>query len=437
MSDAVGIVRRMENNGMREAPIFPVRTRDDTPSWATLGSIAVLQASVAYLMLVGVPLTIVHLGGGAVLVGLSFTAWAAGRSVMGYWSGRNYDRVGARAGLVASFVVFAAASALYGAAATPWLLVLARLCQGIGAGMYWAAILAVAGGTQSGAPRMRRLSLFNALVAAGGILGSVTGGWLMALGMARVMELAVLLSLILVVLAATKIPSRVPTAERTPLLPLGGIMKTPVGTVSALAALSQVPILFASAGLPLILLSVGLGAEAIGVENALIVGGTLVGQVMLFRLSQWAVSRQALYALYLLMTAALLALAVSRAPVVIMGALALIGLAAALLATLWTSAVQSAVPHHHIGGATGFMRASSDLVLGATYPLVGLADAYVPEAAGAMILLLGASVAIIGAGKVPLWATRPRRLAPSAASPAELPPPAAKAKLPRTTGRPK
>jgi sugar phosphate permease len=121
-----------------------------------------------------------------------------------------------------------------------------------------------------------------------------------------------------------------------------------------------------------------------------------------------------LYALYFLMTAALLALAVSRAPVVIMGALAVIGLAAALLATLWTSAVQSAVPHHHIGGATGFMRASSDLVLGATYPLVGLPDAYV-EAAGAMILMLGASVAIVGAAKVPMWGARPPREDPNAA----------------------
>jgi hypothetical protein len=117
----------------------------------------------------------------------------------------------------------------------------------------------------------------------------------------------------------------------------------------------------------------------------------------------------------MLMTAALLALAISRAPVVIMAALAIIGLSAALLATLWTSAVQSAVPVHHIGGATGFMRASSDLVLGVTYPLVGLADGYVPEAAIAMILMLGASVAIVGAAKVPMWGARPPREDPNAA----------------------
>lgn len=379
------------------------RAEDGSPSWLIIGTIGVVQAFVAYLMLVGVPLTIVHLGGTAVVVGLSFTAWAAGRSVMGYFAGVSYDRVGARTGLVVGFLIFACAGTLYGLAATPWLLVAARLCQGIGAGIYWAAILAVAGGRQSGRVRVRRLSLFSGLVAAGGIMGSVAGGWMMAAGMARLMELAVTLSLLLAALAAWKIPSRVAGSAPVSLLPIRRLAGSTVGALSGLAAVSQLPLLLATAGLPLLLLSVGLGAGAIGVENALIVAAALLGQFVLFRFSTWAASRRALYALYAVAGTALAALAVSRAPMVIMVALAAIGMAAQLLATLWTSAVQSAAPSSHIGGATGFMRASSDLLTAATYPMVGLAEAYLPEAAITMILIMGGSAGLVAISKLTVW----------------------------------
>lgn len=371
----------------------------DARLWFIAG-IGALQALVAYLMIVAVPLTIVRLGGGAYVVGMGFTAWAVGRSVMGYVSGRQFDRIGARRGIVWGFILFAVAALGYAVAGNPWVLVAARLVQGVGAGRYWAGMLSLAGGSSAGAPRIRRLTVFSALVAVGGMTGAVAGGWLMGNGVDAVMGVAGGLSLTLAVVSRW--------------LPAGGgprpspgmgwaLLRGPVGVLSLFTALSQLPMLLASAGLPLILLSVGFGAPAIGVENALIVGGVLVGQFVLFRFPGWAGSVRALYSLYGTVAAGLLILVAVRSSFTVMVALVLVGTGVQLLATVWTNAVQTAAGSGQVGGATGLMRSASDLLNASAYPLVGVADAYLPETSFTLALLLGVSVASLASRRTAHW----------------------------------
>lgn len=385
--------------------------RGGGPPFWLVALIGFLQSVLAYLMIVGVPLRIVQLGGSPAVVGLSFTAWAVGRAVTGYLGGRRYDRVGPRAVLVASFCLFGLAAALYGLGPTAWIVVLGRLAQGIGAGLYWAGILAAVGEAASGSARMRRLSAFSSMVALGGILGAVLGGWLMGGGgIIRLMVVAAGLAALLVLLAGV-LPGR-SRAGRTPSDAVGRSMATrSVGLLSVLGAVSQLPAVLANAGLPLLLLSVGLGARAIGVENALIVAGVLIGQGLLMRYAGRASALRMLPPVYAVAAGALGLLALGYTAWAVLVGLAVLGAAVQVLATLWVSTVQSAVAENHIGAATGFMRASSDVLTAACYPLVGVAVDFRTDAGVGLALLLGLLAAVVASRSMHAWYASVRRAA--------------------------
>jgi len=350
----------------------PLAPAARSPRFGVVAVIGLLQSVLVYLMLVGVPLRIVRLGGGPIMVGLAFTAWAIGRSVTGYLGGQRYDRVGPRTVLVVSFCLFGLSTALYGWGTSAWVLVVGRLAQGVGAGLYWAGILATVGESATGPERMRRLSVFSSSVALGGIIGAVAGGWLMDGGISRVMVVAAILAATLVALA-WHLPDRRPSVRTEWSSSLGDVVRGPIGVLSLLAAVSQLPTVLTSAGLPILLLSIGLGAHTIGMENALIVAGVLGGQAVLIRMARRSTALGMLPAAYAVAATTLLALAVSHAPWLVCASLAVLGASVQVLATLWVNAVQSAVSEDRIGAATGFMRASSDFMTAASYPLVGIA----------------------------------------------------------------
>jgi MFS family permease len=383
-----------------------------------VAAVGFTQATVAYMMAVAIPLTILRLGGAAYVVGLGMTAWALGRSVMGLWGGRQYDRIGGRRGLTLGFALFAAAAVGYAIAPTPAVLVLVRLVQGVGAGLYWSVMLSVAGGTQMAATRLRRLSVFNALVSVGGIVGSLLGGWLMAFGIHVNMGVAAVLCVGLVAVAV-RIPQGGSAPASRPAAHPAGPSAGPLSSgrlarTALIVACSQLPAILSVGALPVLLVRAGLSAQIIGVEYAVIVGGTLLGQAWLFARAHSLSSRRALHALYVLLAAGLTVFLAFSGVAALMVELAVVGISVQLLATVWVNEVQIAAGQGRVGSATGVVRATSDFLSAATFPLVGVVEEYLAAAAGLLLAIVAASGVVVwrsGAallGSPPLYPSRPR-----------------------------
>lgn len=382
------------------------------PFWA-VALMGLIQSTAANALGVGVPLAIVWLGGAPFVLGLAFTAWAAGRSVMGFVAGQHFDAGGARATLVLSFLVTAAVAALYAVVRAPDLFILMRLCQGLGAGLYWTAILSLAGHSAAPPLRLRRLAGFNNAVAIGGILGSLLGGWAIApLGGSAPMWGAMVLNLALAGLALLLVPVR-RRVQAPPRPAPFGLQGAAVGA-SLTAAAAQLPNLLTNAGLPLLLVHRGLGGGALGIENALMVGGALLGQSLYTRYAAWGSTRAGTLAVYVVGVAALVAVGSGTEVWLLLG-LAALGSVVRLLAVVWVSTVQSIAEPSQVGRATGLTRSSSDILSALTYPLVGLAEESLAATVAAMALVFAASGALLVTAPTRRWfgteTAAPERLA--------------------------
>lgn len=365
-----------------------VRPREGLPSdalpFAALLAIGFLQAAAANALGVGVPMQIVRLGGTPFVLGLAFTAWAAGRSLMGFCAGQRFDSAGGRWTLVAGFSITAIVALLYALARNPDLFVLMRLGQGMGAGLYWTAILSLVGESAQGPERLRRLATFNNLVAVGGIAGSLLGGWAIGgLGRSAPMWGGMVLAVILAALTLISVPARPAHAACAPRA--AGRMRRAAISASLLAAASQLPSLLTNAGLPLLLTHRGLGGAALGIENALMVGGALIGQTLYTRYSAWGSTRRGTLLLYMVGAMALLAIGVGTGTWLLL-AIAVLGSAVRLLGVVWMYTVQSVAGGEGVGRATGLTRSSGDVLSALAYPMVGVAE----QSLGITVALLAA-----------------------------------------------
>lgn len=371
------------------------------PPFAALALIGFLQAMAANAIGVGVPLQIVHLGGAPVVLGLAFTTWAAGRSLMGVVAGRRFDLLGGRSSLLMSFAATAIVTAVYATTRLPWLFVLMRLFQGLGAGLYWTAILAIVGDLGEGSARLRRLATFNNMVAVGGILGSLLGGWAIgAISRSAPMWCAMLLFAILTLVVLRIVPRGSHAHGETTRLPLG-VRGAAVGA-SLVAAASQLPSLLTNAGLPLLLVQHGLGGRALGTENALMVAGALLGQALYTRYAAWGSTRQGTVFLYLLGAIALAAVGFGSGAILLL-AIAVLGSSVKLLSIVWINTVQAVAGPGQVGRATGLTRSSSDLLSALTYPLVGVAEESLAITVAILLTVFAGSVTLMKGSSGKRW----------------------------------
>jgi EmrB/QacA subfamily drug resistance transporter len=156
--------------------------------------------------------------------------------------GRLADVLGPRRVFVAGLAVFGVASVAGGLAAAPWMLVAARIAQGVGAAAFEPAALAMVTLLfPEPAARNRALGVFGAMVGLGYLAGMVLGGALTEwLGWRAVLFINVPVALAAVLLALALLPDRRPAgAARTLDLPGAAAIITAVAAL--LIALAAVP----------------------------------------------------------------------------------------------------------------------------------------------------------------------------------------------------
>ncbi len=353
------------------------------------------QAFIAVMMGVDTPLAIMQMDATPFVLGAAYSAWALGRAGSGFLAGTVFDRRGAKGGLLLSFGLLAVVASGYSLLLGPWVMVFLRLLQGMSAGIYWTSILSLVGQRVSPTRRVQRLATFNIAVALGGIGGGVVGGWLVAgVGYRVPFWIAVLLALTLAVVTALVVHNA-PNPVRTSPLPRRFVMTAGIGAISVFGGLSQLPSVLSNAALPLELLRYGRGASALGIENAALVFGNLVGQWGMYRYPQLAQRKTALIALYGIGILAVAGTAVASNSWLLMAALVLVGTMVNLYSIIWTAAIQRQSGAQDVGRATGLLRSTGDAMSAASYPLVGVAAHDPGETGLALTLVLAGGVVYI------------------------------------------
>jgi EmrB/QacA subfamily drug resistance transporter len=182
---------------------------------------------------------------------LGFTGADAGWILNGYaltfgglvlLLGRAGDLYGRRRLFVAGLALFATASLLGGFAWEPWILVTARLIQGIGAAALVPASLSLLTAIfAEGEERNRAIGIYGAMAALGFVVGMVGGGVITEfLGWRWVLFVNVPVALAVLVPSPAAIPeSRNESAERS--LDLAGALTATLGLGLLIYAISEVP----------------------------------------------------------------------------------------------------------------------------------------------------------------------------------------------------
>lgn len=223
--------------------------------------------------------------------------------------GRAGDLYGRRRLFVAGLAVFGAASLVGGLAWAPWVLVAARLLQGVGGAALVPASLALVAATfAEGEERNRAMGVYGAMAGVGFVFGMVLGGVITEfLGWRWVLFVNVPVALVVLSLAPVAIrESKDEAAPRT--LDLAGAATATVGIASLIYAVSEAPkngwvspatlgtaglgaillVLFVAverrAPAPLVRLSI-LRRRAVAVPNAAVVLKSMVGAAQLYVLT--------------------------------------------------------------------------------------------------------------------------------------------------------
>ncbi len=373
------------------------KTRSPVPVMVTVVIIGAGQAFIALMMGVDTPLAIVKMGASPMVLGIAYSAWAIGRAGTGLFAGYLFDRDGGKTGLLMSFGLLALVSFGYGLLIGPWDMVFLRLLQGASAGIYWTSMLALVGHNVPPANRVRRLAIFNGSVAIGGMGGGVIGGWMVsAHGFQMPFWLGTLIALALGILVALLVPCRHTASNGAtrhfdhPQRMFG------IWSVSIVGGLSQVPSFLSNAALPLELIRYHLGASALGIENAALVLGNLVGQIVIFRHPDVIYRRNYILGLYGIGIVTVLGTTDAPSGWIMMAFLALLGSMVNLYSVVWTATVQKHGSESDTGRATGILRTTGDAMSAASYPLIGWAQT---EPIPTGLVLAG----LLGGGMLYVW----------------------------------
>ncbi len=151
----------------------------------------ILGIIVASYLMIGIDMSIVNIALPSMRQALGFSAvglaWVVNAYMLAYGGllflgGRSGDIVGRKRSLLTGLVLFTAASALGGLAPNAWLLLAARVLQGVGAAFATPSTMALlVTSFPEGQPRNRALSFYSAAASLGSIIGLTMGGVLTGL----------------------------------------------------------------------------------------------------------------------------------------------------------------------------------------------------------------------------------------------------------------
>lgn len=210
------------------------------------------------------PLLDATVDAGPVGTGLLFASYAAAMIVATPVAGRLVDRYGPRQPLLIGLVGLAAATLLFALGEPFWLLLLARVLQGIAAGMSWVAGLSLIAAVTPFASRGMAMGLAMSMISLGILVGPPLSGLLTGwLGTTAPFLFAAGLALLDGVLRILLVP-RLPAATDDPTGPLA-VLRVP-GSVSLVTIIALSAALAAAIEpiLPL-QLAAGLGLDALGI----------------------------------------------------------------------------------------------------------------------------------------------------------------------------
>ncbi|MGI5129389.1 MFS transporter [Pseudonocardia sp. CA-107938] len=156
------------------------RTSATTPRAAiTVACLALFTDMLVYGIAIPVlPLLPATVAAGPAATGLLFAGYAVATLAVTPVAGRLVDRAGPRRPLLYGMLGLAAATLLFAFSTSFALLVLARVLQGVAAGMSWIAGLALIAASTPIATRGRSMGLAMSMVAVGVLVGPPVGGFL-------------------------------------------------------------------------------------------------------------------------------------------------------------------------------------------------------------------------------------------------------------------
>ena len=222
--------------------------------------VAVLDLTIVAIALPSVRRELGFGGGDAQWI---LTGYALSYGGLLLFMGRAGDLYGRRRLFVGGLTLFAAASFLGGLAWAPWVLVAARLLQGVGGAALVPASLALVSGTfAEGEERNRALGMYGAMAGVGFVFGMVLGGVITEfLGWRWVLFVNVPLAIAVLSLAPVVIRESKDEAAPRTLDPAGAAMAT-LGPAALIYAVSEAP--KHGWGSPATLVTAGLGAVLLG-----------------------------------------------------------------------------------------------------------------------------------------------------------------------------
>ncbi|MDN5892420.1 MFS transporter [Arthrobacter sp. AOP36-A1-22] len=155
-------------------------TRGTTPRNALIvGSAAVFTDMLVHGLAVPVlPLLPAVVSAGPAATGVLFSSYALAMIIATLFAGRIVDRHGPKTPLLIGLVGLAAATLLFATGGPYWLLLVARLAQGIAGGMSWVAALSLIAATTSFDKRGQAMGIALSSLTLGVLLGPPLAGFL-------------------------------------------------------------------------------------------------------------------------------------------------------------------------------------------------------------------------------------------------------------------
>lgn len=156
------------------------RVRGMTPARALLvGSTALFTDMLVHGLAVPVlPLLPAVVDAGAVATGVLFSSYAAAMIVSTLFAGRIVDRYGAKTPLLIGLVGLAAATLLFATGGPYWILLVARIAQGVAGGMSWVASLSLIAAHTDMERRGQAMGIALSTITVGVLVGPPLAGFL-------------------------------------------------------------------------------------------------------------------------------------------------------------------------------------------------------------------------------------------------------------------
>jgi MFS transporter, DHA1 family, tetracycline resistance protein len=231
-------------------------------------------------------------GSTAFWVGILEAVYAGCAFVAAPFLGALSDRIGRRPVLIVSLIGSAIGWILFGLGGALWVLLVARIVDGLTAGDMSVAFAYLADIT---APedRARRFGLAGAIGGVGFLVGPAIGGLLASVSLAAPMFAAAAVSALTALLAAAVLPESLDPTQRTkhfslsevnPLRSIGDALRRPgLGSLIGVFALAAVPLALFGGNVPVFTMDVlswntvevGLLMSAVGIVDIIVQGGLL------------------------------------------------------------------------------------------------------------------------------------------------------------------